>query len=48
MNQQDALSAESNPSFNHLSDDEFMKLLVESGATLETSENKEGDTCSNT
>lgn len=48
MNQQEALSAESNPSFNHLSDDEFMKLLVESGATLEADESKEGDICSNT
>lgn len=46
MTQQDALNTESNQAFSHLSDDEFTKLLVESGATLEVDE-EEDDKCSN-
>lgn len=48
MNKQEALNAPSNAAFEHLSDDEFMKLLVESGATLEADNDNTGEICSNT
>lgn len=40
MTPQKALEAESQ-SFNHLDDDQFMQLLVESGATLTVGDDEE-------
>lgn len=40
MNEQQALAAESQI-FNDLSDDEFLKLMVDSGATLTYGEDEE-------
>ena len=41
MTEQEALNAPSNQAFEHLSDDEFMKMLVESGAKLIYGEDEE-------